>query len=78
MSKRKKTVKNKSLLLVIGIIILLFILVLARNTNFHLTTTINKTNVTNVTKNVRPFQENISIKIPPGVVRIGKGRIRTV
>jgi hypothetical protein len=40
----------------------------------------NQTNETlNITNITRPFQENISIEVPPGVVRIEKGgRIRTV
>jgi hypothetical protein len=40
----------------------------------------NQTNETlNITNITRPFQENISIEVPPGVVRIEKGgRIRIV
>jgi cell division septal protein FtsQ len=35
-------------------------------------------NQTNATTTTRPFQENISIEVPEGVVRIGRERIKTV
>ena len=42
-------------------------------TNENFTTTRNVTNITNATETTKPFQENISIEVPEGVVLIGKG-----
>jgi glycopeptide antibiotics resistance protein len=81
-AKKRKITFN----LTIFVIILIFTIILLLTfsiLNYRTQTKVNETsqNQTNETlANItRPFQENISIEVPPGVVKIGKsGRIQTI
>ena len=78
-TKRKKkttTLKLKLfvILLILAIVAFSFFILNYRNQTKVNETLKNQTNETlNTTNITRPFQENISIEVPPGVVRIGKG-----
>jgi len=81
-AKKRKITFNLTIFVIILIFTIAFLLTFFFLTSYPQTkmneTFQNQTNETlaNIT---RPFQENISIEVPPGVVKIGKGgRIQTV
>jgi flagellar basal body-associated protein FliL len=80
--KKTTTLKLKvfAILLTLAIIALSFFIFNYKGETKVIENSQNQTNETlNITNVTRPFQENISIEVPPGVVRIEKGgRIRTV
>jgi hypothetical protein len=80
--KKTTTLKLKlfAILLPLAIIVLSFFIFNYKGKTKVIETSQNQTNETlNIVNVTRPFQENISIEVPPGVVRIEKGgRIRTV
>jgi heme/copper-type cytochrome/quinol oxidase subunit 2 len=82
--KKKKITFNLAIFVIILIFTIVFLLTFFFLTSYPQTkvneTFKNQTNETlNITNITGPFQENISIEVPPGVVKIGKGgRIQTV
>jgi hypothetical protein len=80
--KKTTTLKLKlfAILLTIAIIALSFFIFNYKDRTKVIKISQNQTDETlNITNVTRPFQENISIEVPPGVVRIEKsGRIRIV
>jgi flagellar basal body-associated protein FliL len=80
--KKKKITFNLTILAIILIFTIAFLLTFFFLTSYPQTkmneTLKNQTNET-LANTTGPFQENISIEVPPGVVKIGKsGRIQTV
>jgi len=71
-----KEIRRKS-----SVILALFLILLSSFFIFSKLEEVMKINLnqTNITTTTRPFQENVSIEVPEGVLRIEKGgRIRTV
>jgi uncharacterized protein YpmS len=80
MARRKKKIKFSFWPWLLSLILLAISISLLFVKNFQISTEkpTNITNFTNVTTTIPFANENISIEVPPGVVRIEKGgRIKT-